>query len=321
MDRASDAFGWCFIGAGSIARRVLNDFDKTGGAYLASVYSRTSPRAEKLAADYGARAYDTPEAAMRAPGVRGVYVATPHPAHAHYAKMALAAGIPVVCEKPLATNLADAEAMVACSRANNTFFMEGMWMRFNPAVNRALSWVADGRIGRVRTLTASFASRCAYDASSRLFSAELGGGALLDVGIYALAIARFVMGKNPSELAAMADFAPTGVDSQSAMILKYDDGAIARLFSGLSAYEPQDAYIYGEGGYIHLPKFWAPKAARLIVDGDEEVYNADFEGEGFQFEFRAAMADIEAGRIENGAMPHSLSLQIMKTAQDAIGRF
>lgn len=314
---ADKKFGWCFIGSGSITSRVLNDFDKTDGAYLLSVYSRTYDNAKRLAQAYGAQAFESAEEAMAAPGVRGVYIATPHPMHKRYALMALERGLPVLCEKPLAMNYQDAEEMIKCARKNGVYFMEGMWMRFNPALGKALEWIGNGGIGRIRSLTASFSSRCAFDESSRLFNASLGGGSLLDVGIYALAFAHIVMGAPPVRASAVADYAPTGVDSQCAMTFQYDGGAIARLFCGISVCEPQDAYIYGEKGYIKLKKFWAPSAAQ-IVRGNTETYDAGFAGEGFQFEFDAAMADIGAGRIENALMPHKLSLEIMKTADDCL---
>jgi predicted dehydrogenase len=318
---AAKKFGWCFIGSGSITKRVLADFDKTDGGYLASVYSRTFERAKALADEYDATAYASAEAAMTAPGVRAVYVATPHPKHVQYALMALNLGIPVLCEKPLAMDYAGAEAMINLARAKGVFFMEGMWMRFNPVIERTLSWIGAGLIGPLQTMTASFTSRVAYDESSRLYNEALGGGALLDVGIYTLALARFVTGRQPAAIQTAATFAKSGADDKTSVVLEYDGGFIARLFSGLSVYEPQDGYIYGADGYIHLPKFWAPKTVRHVWGAKEEIFDAEFEGEGFQFEFNAVMRDIWEGRTEDARMPHALSLEIMRTAEDCLRKF
>ncbi len=306
-------FGWCFIGSGGITRRVMRDMGRTDGGYLAAVYSKTFENAKKLADEYGAKAYRAAAEAMDDPAVKAVYVATLHPSHKEYAMLALKKGLPVLCEKPIAMDLQDTNEIIACAKAEGAYLMDGMWTRHNPAVRKAMEWVKEGRIGRVRSLTAAFSFNRPFDASHRLFGKELGGGALLDVGIYVIAIARFLMDGQPQKISALADFAPNGVDNLCAMNFQYQDGAVARLFCGLSVDEPQDAVVYGEKGFIRLPHFWAPKFAELTVEGKTECYEPGFEGEGFQFEFDAAMADIRAGRLENELLTHGLTRDLMDT--------
>jgi predicted dehydrogenase len=307
-----EPFGWCFIGAGSITARVMKDFPHTAGSFAATVWSRSFEKAQAFAERYGARACQTAEEAIADPRVRGVYVATPHPFHREYTLLALKQGKAALCEKPLAMNRAEAEEMVSTARERGVYLMDGLWTRHNPVIKRVLSWIREGRIGAVRSLNAAFSFYHPFDPASRLHAPELGGGALLDVGVYVIALARFIFQSPPVSFSAAADFSSLGVDNLCAMQFKYGDGAIARLFSGIAASEPQDACIAGEGGHITIPKFWAPHSARLQSPEGEEIFEAAFPGEGFQFEFDAAAADVLAGKTENSLLPHRLSLDIME---------
>jgi predicted dehydrogenase len=308
-------FGWCFIGSGNITERVMKDLPRTRGGYLAAVYSRNFENTRKFAEKYGAVACKTAEEAMGAPGVQAIYVATPHPFHWDYTLLALKQSKPVLCEKPLAMNLAEAREMVTAARENGTYLLDGLWTRHNPVIKQVLSWVKEGRIGRVRSLQASFLFYSPFNPASRLFAPELGGGALLDVGVYVIALARFLFGTNPVSVSADADFSSLGVDVLCAMQFKYGDGAIARLFGGIGASEPQDACIAGEMGYIHVPVFWSPKSASLCTKQGTERFEPGFPGEGFQFQFDAAADDILAGKKENDLVDHRTSLDIMEVIE------
>ncbi|MDR1642810.1 MAG: Gfo/Idh/MocA family oxidoreductase [Clostridiales bacterium] len=310
-------FGLCFIGAGSIARRVLADISKhSKGCYLASIYSRQLANAERLSSQHGGIPCASIDEAMGAPGVKAVYVATPNTFHKEHSVNALKKGLPVLCEKPVATTLLDLKEMAEAARDHSAFFMEGMWTAHNPAVKKAVEWAKEGQIGKLRAMSASFSSRSKYDPKSRLFDPSLGGGALFDIGVYTVAMARLLFSDMPEELEAVAEYAPTGVDSQCAVTMKYKDGAIARLFCGTSANEPDECLISGEQGFIRLEKFWAPKKAQLFVPGhDAEIFDGNFPGEGFQFEFDAMREDVLAGRIENALVPHEFSFSVMELVE------
>ena len=304
-------FGWCFIGTGSITERVMKDLTRTDGGYAAAVWSRNPENAKKFAAKYGAVPYKDAEGAILDRNVKAVYVSTVHPAHKTYTVRALKLGRPVLCEKPLAMNRAEAQEMVSTAQENGVYLLDALWTRHNPVIKQALAWVKEGRIGKVRSLAASFSFFHAFNPASRLHSPELGGGALLDVGVYVIAMARFLFETAPAAISADADFSPLGVDTLCAMQFQYRDKAIARLFCGVSAEEPQDARIAGEAGHIIIPQFWAPKSAQLYTGGKTETYTPAFPGEGYQFQFDAAQTDILAGKKENALIPHQMSLDIM----------
>lgn len=308
------SFGWCFVGAGRIAERVVADFPYADHAYVASVYAREgSKTARAFAEKTGATAYETLDAALLDPFVRGVYVATPNDTHRLYAEAALRCGKAVLCEKPFALSAAQARSMIALAREQGVYLMEGMWTRFNPAIRQALRWLEGGRIGRVRMLQADFSFAAGQDAPSRLFDLAQGGGGLLDVGVYTLALARMVFGRQPDAIKATADFAPSGVDAQCAMLLRYGDGAIAQLYAGLELKTAGDALIHGEHGTIRIPGFAMPKQAILTTPGGTETYDAHRRGEGFQYEFNAVMADVRAGKLENSLVTHAFTLDVMET--------
>jgi predicted dehydrogenase len=144
-----------------------------------------------------------------------------------------------------------------------------------------------------------------------LYAVEQGGGALLDVGVYAVAFVQSIFEQKPVKIQSLVNFAPNGVDSINATLFQYEGGEIARLFTGLMADEPQDAVISGENGHIYVPRFWAPTHAVLCVKGEEEqTTQGGFDGEGFQFEFDAVRRDVLAGQIENEWVPHAFTLSV-----------
>ncbi|MDL2317522.1 Gfo/Idh/MocA family oxidoreductase [Eubacteriales bacterium OttesenSCG-928-A19] len=311
---AQGRFGWCFIGSGRIVERVLKDLPYSQGAYVATVYSPNYAHAQAFAQKAGAIACKSLEEAVSHPDVRAVYVGTPHAVHMENTIAALELGKPVLCEKPFALNRRESQAMIDAARASSLYLMEGMWMRFNPAIRKALSWIESGRIGRVLGMRAEFAFRYSDGAPERLVSLSLGGGALLDVGVYTVALSRFVFGAQPTALDATATFRPSGVDGQCALTLCYDDSAIARLYASLDVSTPNDAHIYGDKGSIYIPDFALPERATLIpFSGDPEVYESGKPGEGFQYEFDAVMEDILAGKLENALVSHQYTLDVMET--------
>lgn len=310
-----DRFGWCFIGSGSITERVLKDFPYTEGAYLASVYSRNYENAKALAERHGAKAYARMEDAIGDAAVRAVYIATTNNAHKEQAIAAMRLGKPVLCEKPFGLNCAQSAEMIEAARAERVYLMEGMWIRFKPVIRKALSWLEEGRIGAPRGLTATFSFQ-AEPHRARLFDPALGGGSLLDLGVYTLSLARFVFGCQPKAMRAIADIGETGVDRQCAMMLQYESGAIARLFSGLDYATDGRAILYGERGRIEIPNFVLSSQCQLVTASGAETFDPKNPGEGYQYEFDAVMRDIREGRLENEWIPHAHTLDIMATMDD-----
>ncbi len=312
-------FGWLFIGAGSIARRVLPDLARTRGGYLAAICSGRGDTARALAKEHGARAYDDLEQAFRDPGVRAVYVATPNHLHRAHTLAALQHGFPVLCEKPFALSLSEADEMIDMAEQKNLLLMEGMWTRFNPCVEKAVQWAREGRIGRVLSLTADFAGRV-NPSVARIHQPAMGGGALLDVGVYTVAMAQTLFGMAPERMEAVGTFTEAGVDAQCALTLRYQSGAIARLFSAIEVSTPHDAWIYGETGRIYLKRFWNPDAVRLITEDGEETYQPEKIGEAFYHEFNHFMDMERAGKKESTVVSHAYTRTVMHILDEAAAK-
>jgi len=315
----SDKFGWCFIGAGSIVGRVMPEMHKTNGGYLASIYSPTFSNAEKYANQYGAKAYRTAEEALSDPNVRAAYIATPHTNHMDSTLLAINMGIPTICEKPFAVNLVQARRMINEARAKKVYLMEGMWTRTSPVFKEVLAWIADGRIGCVRSFVANMAGKHNFDPSARVFDYDRAGGLLLDVGVYTIAASNFIFGSKPDRITAMGELACNGVDIMCAILLGYKNG-ISRLYTSGLTDDGADGIIYGEKGNIYLTNFAVPTEAKMVLDTGEEINSSiklSYVDESFPYEFNAVMEDIRNGRLENELITHKYTLEVMEVL-DAI---
>jgi predicted dehydrogenase len=284
-------------------------------AKLVAVASRTQASADKFGDEFGVphRHIGAAELARNAE-VDVVYVATPHPMHKDNTLQCLAGGKAVLCEKPFAMNFLEAEEMVAAARAKNLFLMEAMWMYCFPAMAKVREIVNSGAIGEVRQVHSNFCFRADENESSRLLNPDLGGGALLDVGIYNVSLARMVYQRQPARIVSMAHLGETGVDEQSAVILGYDNGALAILTSAVRTDTCNEATIYGTDGYIKMPgEFWAPKKIIVKTSQSEEEFAFDYVGEGYHYEAAEVMNCLRKGQLESSLVPLDTTLEIMKT--------
>lgn len=306
-------FGWCFVGAGSIAHRVMADMYKTDGGYLAAVCANTFEHAKTFAEKYGARAYMTADEAFSDPEVRAVYVAVPHTAHKEVTLSAIRHGLPVLCEKPFAITEVDAAEMISAARGAGLYIAEGMWTRHNVVMKQVLERIRRGDIGDVASVRADFSFASAFNESSRLWNPALAGGALFDIGVYTVALADFIFGCEPSRIDASARFAKNGVDASTSVFLSYPGGAAAELFSSIEVSAGDNARIIGTKGTVELPKFWSPTHAVITTPSGRETIEDNRSGEGFNYEFDAAMNDIRAGRLENEYVTHEYTLRVMRT--------
>jgi predicted dehydrogenase len=217
--------------------------------------------AQQFALEFGvARLHDSYEALAADPTVDAIYIATPHTYHCANTLLCLQAGKAVLCEKPFAINLGEAEQMVSEARSRRLFLMEAMWSRFLPALVEVRRLLADGAIGRPRMLTADFGFRTEVNPQSRLFDPHLGGGALLDVGIYPLSLAWMIFGA-PASIQAQAHVGSTGVDERTGVLLGYDAGELALLSCAVTTDTPQEAVILGaaadgQKGANHRPALY-----------------------------------------------------------------
>lgn len=315
-----DTINWGIVGLGSIANDFAQGLQVVPGARLAAVGSRSQEKAEAFGSRFDVPARYGSYADLAAdPSVDIVYVATPHPMHAEDCLLCLSAGKAVLCEKPFTINAALAEQVIAFAREKRLFLMEGMWTRFFPAMARLRALLQEGAIGEPRLLQADFGFRADFDPESRLLNPALGGGALLDVGIYVLSLASMVFGA-PTSVEGLAAMGKTGVDEQMAATLSYAGGQLALLSAAVRTNTPQEAVISGTEGGLRVPRhFWCPTRLTLERYGNEEEITFPKEGNGFNYEIAAVMDCLRAGRPESDVMPLEESLAIART-MDALRR-
>ena len=319
----NDNIRWGILGTGSIARQMAEALAILPDAELTAIGSRSRDKAEAFGQEFGVPLrFGSYEDLVACSEVDVVYIATPHTSHVGDATLALRAGKAVLCEKPLTVNLREAETMVAEARANKVFLMEAMWTRFVPAIVKLREWIAAGAIGEIRFLTANIGWNHPYDPSSRLFSPELAGGALLDIGIYPISLASMLLGP-PSDITGVMHPASTGVDAQCAVSLAYPSGALASFVATLRADTPRDAVVVGSEGWIriHSP-ITSPEALTLCTpNGGEETVHLPHIGNGYTHEAIEVMECLRSGNLESDIMPLDESLSIMKTLDTIRGQW
>lgn len=315
---------WAVFGPGHIARKFAHDLNRVEGAELSVVASRDLARAETFAQEFGAaRAYGSYEEGLADPEIDVVYIATPHPGHLSLSLAALDHGHAVLCEKPVTVNAAEFRQVRARADACGVFFMEGMWTRFFPVMEQVRRWLRDGRIGTPRLVQADFGFAAEIEADTRLWNLELGGGALLDVGIYPLAFSTMVLGTDCDEIKACGHLGETGVDEQTSLQLHYPEGAMAQASCAIRTQTSHEAVIWGTRGSIHLPApFWRPSRCVLKAGDEEEGLEQPFEGFGFQYEIEHVHECLRRDAKESPlfSMNESLRLQeIMDEVRRQIG--
>jgi predicted dehydrogenase len=245
--------GWGILATGKIATAFTKNLALLDECRLAAVGARRQESADAFAAEHGVdKAYGDYRALVEDPAVDVVYVATPHALHREHVELAFEAGKPVLCEKALTLNATDAEHLVALARERNVFLMEAMWMRCNPVVRRMQQLVASGALGEVRQVRADIGFVVDKPPTDRLLDPRLGGGALLDMGIYPLTFASLFLGE-PSEIASTAALSELGADLNLAVSLGYDSGAVASLTASMTSWSPRTASIATERGRIDVP--------------------------------------------------------------------
>ena len=310
---------WGIIGTGLISSAFAADLEFTDSGTVAAVGSRRQATAEEFGERFGVpNRHDSYEALVADPDVDVVYVGTPHPMHHEDAMLALRAGKHVLVEKPFTMNAPEAEDLVAEARERGLFLMEAMWTRFLPHIAAIRRLLAEGTLGEIVTVTADHGQWFAEDPAFRLFAPELGGGALLDLGIYPVSFASFVLGE-PERVTAIADPAFTGVDAQTSILLGYPSGAHAVLTCTLRAKSPTRAAIVGTEGRIELEgDFYAPGAFEVWSRGELQRVEIPHEG-GLRYEADEVARCLEEGLLESPLMPLDETVAIMRT-MDAVSR-
>lgn len=313
---------WGLLATGGIARKFAEHLRGSHTGELVAAGSRTREAAEKFAADFGGiRAHGSYEALLADPEVEAVYISPPHPAHLEWATRAAAAGKHILCEKPLALRRADAARMVEAARANKVFFMEAFMYRCHPQTDKVAALIADGAIGRLRLIRAAFCFDSPFNPSHRLFSRELGGGAILDIGCYPVSYSRLMAGAalgrpfvEPEQFKATGSLlAETGVDAYATAAVKYPNGIVAELSCGTQWRREVAVRLHGEHGWIDVPTPFSPGLSEtgftLHRAGREpELIRVANEIPLYALEADTVAAAIASGAIESPAMSHADSL-------------
>jgi predicted dehydrogenase len=313
---------WGIIGTGGIAATFATDLALTESGIVAAVGSRSQESADRFGDELGvARRHAGYESLVADPEVDVVYVATPHPMHREDAILALEAGKPVLVEKPFAMNAAEAREIVAVARRRGLFAMEAMWTRFLPHIAQIRDWLAQGALGEIVTVTADHGQWFAEDPDFRLFAPELGGGALLDLGIYPVSFASMVLG-SPSRIVTISDPAFTGVDAQTSMLFGYDTGAHAVLNCTLRAKSPTTASIVGTDARIEIEgDFYALATANLIHrNGELTTFFVPHDGRGLRHQADEVSRRLAAGDLESPLMPLDETISIMETMDEVLAQ-
>lgn len=314
----TDKIRWGILGTGRIAGQFAQGLAVLPDAELVAVGSRAQGTAGAFGDEFGVpHRHASYEALAEDPDVDVVYVATPHSLHRENCILCLKASKAVLCEKPLTINAAEAEEVIALAREKGFFLMEAMWTRFFPAIEKTCQLLADGAIGEVRMISAGFGFRAPFDPQQRLFNPELGGGALLDVGIYPISLSFMVLGP-PSRIVGLAHLGQTDVDEQAAMVLGYDQGQLAVLYTATRTEMPREAFIVGTEGQIRIHAlWWRPDTLTLSVEGrKDKMLRFRLRGNGYNYEAAAVMECLRLGKLESEVMPLDETLIIMQTMDE-----
>lgn len=305
---------WGIVGTGAIAHGVVGDFQFVPGAELAAVASRTESKAKDFAGQYGIPgAFGSYRAMLESDDVDVVYIATPHPQHRDIALAAIDNGKAVLVEKAFTATLKGTQQVVDAARAKGVFAMEAMWTRFLPVVAAAREVVAWGRIGDVVGVQGDLYAYREYQADHRLFAPELGGGAILDLGVYVVNFAQAFLG-DVKEIDSRARLYPTGVDKAVTMNLVHAAGGLSSLTCGFDGHGPGRMIVVGTKGWIEVePRFHHPSMITVHRNGVlPRIIEALPTGRGYSHEFAEVTARIAAGETESPTMPLRDTLEVMK---------
>ncbi|MGB5444038.1 MAG: Gfo/Idh/MocA family oxidoreductase [Psychromonas sp.] len=305
---------WGIIGLGNIANQFATDLLTVKGAELYAVASRTQQKADDFAEKYQAtKAYDSYQALVNDKNVDAVYIATPHALHKENAILCLAQGIAVLCEKPFAINADQVNSMIATATENNVLLMEALWTYFLPHYNFVLTELNNKTYGKLLRVEADFGFVSEFNEGSRLFRKSLGGGSLLDIGIYPIFAALSTLGV-PDRITADATFFDNGADSSCSMVFNYKNDTTAFLKSTLLESTPGEAVFYCEQGTIKINSgFHGPSTVTLINGINEETLDFNYKTNGYDYEICHFNELLRQGKTESNIMTFNFSRHLIET--------
>lgn len=304
---------WGILGTGGIAKKFAEALKAVENSELYAVGSRSQASAESFAREFNvSKTYSSYEDAANDPAVDVIYIGTPHNLHCENTLMSLEKGKHVLCEKPLGINGIEVRKMIAKAKEKKLFFMEALWSRFLPNIIKVKELIDSGEIGKVKLITSYFSIKSSYGPEHRQFNRELGGGSLLDIGIYNVFLSLFLLGK-PKEFIAIAGIGNTEVDNSCSFTFKYDQDILAVMYSSFVAQAQSIAEIHGETGKILLPEmFFCPNNVKIIrPDGNEKIIPFEFKSNGYNYEAEEVVKCIQSGKIQSELMSWNNSLDLI----------
>lgn len=307
------AYNWGIMGTGNIAHKFARALMLLDNAHLYAVGSRDAGRAEAFAAEFGFRKYfGSYEEMLADPGVEVVYVSSPHTLHLEHTLMALRNGKHVICEKPMSVTAAEVSKMIDEAQKNNLFLMEALWPPFQPSYLKAEEIMRSGKMGRLLHMRGCFAFVSPYDPELRTYNLALGGGALLDIGIYPVMDILRYMGA-PESVTATSVLAPTGADESTAMIFRFSDGRLAEACCSFGNMGGVSTEFNCENGNLIL-KRGRDRNQHLIIelpgDTDDRIFTPP--AQGYQYEAAEVMNCLDHGLMESPVVPLSFSLSLAR---------
>ncbi|PQV50307.1 putative dehydrogenase [Jejuia pallidilutea] len=309
---------WGIIGLGNIAHKFATDLLTVEGATLYAVASRNQEKADAFGKKYNAiKSYSSYEALAKDANLDAVYIATPHAFHKEHTLLCLENGIAVLCEKPFAMKANEVAEMITKAKAKNTLLMEALWTYFLPHYQYVLKALKDNMFGKILKLEADFGFYRTFDDSHRLFKKSVGGGSLLDIGIYPIFVALSTLGV-PKTMNASATYFNNGADASCDMVFEYENDVKAYLKSSLIEDTPTEAIFYCEKGIVKINRqFHAPTTVSLIPnEGKEEIIDFNYNTIGYNYEAKHINNLLNSGKTESDIMTFTFSKQLIKTLDE-----
>lgn len=320
--RTAPPIRWGIVSPGGIARTFTGALHRGTSSRVVAVASRSQDRAEAFAAEHTigadgerARAYDSVAAMLAAGGLDAVYIASPHAQHHQAAREVLEAGVPVLVEKAFTLNSGQASELFELARARQVFCMEAMWTRFLPQMDVLAQVIETGLLGEIVSVRADHGQRFAFDPAHRLYAPELGGGALLDLGVYPISFAQALLG-DLRDVAVRGELTATGVDASAAIVARGRDGARALLDTTLRAALANDAWVQGTEGRVHLDGwFYTPTTMHVqLADGRSAEYTHPGAAEdAMAYEAAEVARRVLGGDLESPVMSWADTLSVVGT--------
>jgi len=309
-------WNWAILGCGRIAGKFSEDLKLLSNAKLYAAASRNAEKANEFAVKYGYhKAYGNYEDMVRDPEVDIVYIASPHSHHLEHTLLCLDHKKAVLCEKAFALNSRQVKDMINSSYKNNTFLMEAFWTKFQPAFLKAVEIIESGKLGKLKILRSDFAFNGPYDINNRLYNLDLGGGSLLDIGIYPVFWALQFLGK-PADIKAVPDFSPTGSEESIAVIFKYPEGQMASLLSSFACKSDTKTEFWCEKGFLRISRTGISSTFLEIIDENDKIEKLEYKynnGYGYHLEAEHVMECMDNGLNESSLLPLSFSADLMET--------